>query len=877
MEQDSLSKIHTRSGREVQPPESMLQQKLVVCESALRSHISMLNIHCTKPNAAQCREDKYALRIYWLAYEKASISLVNHLSESQGAAFETLGLRKTFKELKDSVKVSLESLRKQLRDLGEETCSAITGITLSTNSELRAAQAIQFAAQNKETEEKLDDLDVKEKLMQLEKEKHLEYQRIKLNQQRAKLKRDLEFNAIRSKLESFATNEREGSLCFSDIDVDPVERVTDWINQSKHNAAENFHKRCDISENIQTNIATDKLQGTKSKEIKFENRMKEQACPKNKLLSTAGRRSDDYFRSTSRGRLNLNPDAKPFHPEPSFTEKHISTEVLDPSTRHLAMGELKRAPPTPFNGEAHIYRGWMRSLQHRMKPLQLSSMDVMDVLEAHTVGPPRELVRTFRTAYCSEPEEALKVIYDKLERRSGDDVVVASILRKRLMSFPGIVGIEGDSVVASKLRMLSDLCQLVLSNMNAVTDLQTLNHASGLEPIRDKLPSFVNNKWRQMKSSYFANHGSHPTFAVFCEFLEKLSDVLCSDVTSIQCAVPNKIARPRELKKDVVFKSYKTDVELPTSSKNSNTNNTKCPLHQSNTHHLSDCSVFIDMKPKIRKLIVSSHKLCFRCLDGHFAADCSREISCDSCNASSHHTLLHQPKFVPNPRSRNFSNFNSDYSGNSRNLSVNNPGTKTKGPFRSRVQDTDCSPKNSLCTNICGTKLGRSCGKTLLVDVWAQGDNTRKVRVYAIVDDQSNQSFSSSYLLDALNLKSPICDYTITTLASNDKSCFSGRVVSDLVVKGVAENNAFELPILYENNNIPDTKHEIATPEIVASIPSVSCFSDNFLPIDCASPVALLSGRDSGNILATKIQDSEAPFVHRTWLGHCWCHVPKCN
>ena len=56
---------------------------------------------------------------------------------------------------------------------------------------------------------------------------------------------------------------------------------------------------------------------------------------------------------------------------------------------------------------------------------------------------------------------------------------------------------------------------------------------------------------------------------------------------------------------------------------------------------------------------------------------------------------------------------------------------------------------STMCTKFCSDKFkGRSCSKTILVDVYHTNFPESTVRMYAILDDQSNRSLASmNYLM----------------------------------------------------------------------------------------------------------------------------------
>ena len=141
------------------------------------------------------------------------------------------------------------------------------------------------------------------------------------------------------------------------------------------------------------------------------------------------------------------------------------------------------------------------------------------------------------------------------------------------------------------------------------------------------------------------------------------------------------------------------------------------------------------------------------------------------------------------------------------------------------------------------------------------------MRTYVIHDDQSNQSFATSNIFDTLKLNSPLSDYTLTTLSSKSKIPLTGRVATGLKIKGINEQIWHNLPSLFENNYIPNTRHEVATPDMLEKLPQVSHLAKNFVPFDDEAEVCLLLGRDAGDLLFSEMQNEKSPFVHRTKIG----------
>ena len=173
--------------------------------------------------------------------------------------------------------------------------------------------------------------------------------------------------------------------------------------------------------------------------------------------------------------------------------------------------------------------------------------------------------------------------------------------------------------------------------------------------------------------------------------------------------------------------------------------------------------------------------LCFKCLGKHLRTQCKAFVKCDVCSKG-HLTVMH----------RDFSEKKSiDEDKN--------------GSFQ----------EANLCTRVCGSSnTSYNCSKTVLVDVTVSGHPNRKIRCYAIVDEQSSSSFADKRLAEYFDIRSPVADYTLTTLTGL-KTKQSDIQLKGLRIKGVGETKSYKLPTLLTNTGIPCNKSEVATPEIV--------------------------------------------------------------
>lgn len=101
----------------------------------------------------------------------------------------------------------------------------------------------------------------------------------------------------------------------------------------------------------------------------------------------------------------------------------------------------------------------------------------------------------------------------------------------------------------------------------------------------------------------------------------------------------------------------------------------------------------------------------------------------------------------------------------------------------------------SNCTETCESSFpGKSCAKVLLVRVYCSSPPDKSVLTYAFIDDQSNRSLATTYLLNLLDVNSDVVEYSLASCAGS--FVFSGRLAEDCVVESLDGSTKMNLPAL---------------------------------------------------------------------------------
>ncbi|KAK0139185.1 hypothetical protein N1851_024265 [Merluccius polli] len=434
--------------------------------------------------------------------------------------------------------------------------------------------------------------------------------------------------------------------------------------------------------------------------------------------------------------------------------------------------------------------------------------------------------------------------------------VIESALFKRLDNFPRLTSREN-----IKLRELSDLLMELLSAKDDgyLPGLSYLDTPRGINPIVEKLPINLQEKWLSTGSRYKERCAvSYPPFSFFADFVngEAKARNDPSFVVMNNSRTPFRNDRPIAKHDGVrtTIAVHKTDLSAaagPSSmyrtemeNKHSGDPAKYCPLHNK-AHPLEKCRAF-KMKPLTeRKGLLRDHRRCFRCCSAtHMAKDCSVKLKCFECESDRHCTAMH-PDIHLSPAVS----------------SVTEPDTEQQNNTPSEV--------TSRCTEVCGEGLpARSCAKICLVQVFPQGQKERSVKMYAILDDQSNRSLARAEFFQHFGIQGNASPYLMRTCAGTVE--MTGRKAVGFQVQAINGEVCLDLPPLIECNEITSNRSEIPSPEVALSHTHLRPVAPYIPEPDPEAQILILLGRDIIRVHKVRQQISgphDAPFAQRLDLG----------
>ncbi|XP_046585211.1 uncharacterized protein LOC124292203 [Haliotis rubra] len=512
---------------------------------------------------------------------------------------------------------------------------------------------------------------------------------------------------------------------------------------------------------------------------------------------------------------------------------------IDPTagfSKYMLRRDLQMSRLRSYDDRPETYNCWKSNFKDVLRDLDVTAAEEMDLL-IRWLGPESgKQAQGIRVSCTADPVLGLQKIWDRLDERYGSPELIEINLRKRLGSFPKLTLRDND-----KLYELADLlseieCLKLCDKYRSL--LAYFDSAVGVLPIVSKLPFSFQEKWRSTAFKYKEDHRvPFPPFSFFVNFIKELSRIRNDPSFFVEQAnlkeekpsYDQNKSRPRVASKKVEVTS-RYDTMKPV-----------CPFHNTN-HPLNQCRAFSTKTYKERKDFLKKHGYCYRCCmnNKHLARNCREEIKCGICGTSKHPTFLHFEYSSAQSEDRTLQE---------------NGGEKQKDQVISK------------CSQICGKTFGgKSCSKTVLVRVYHKDKPELSVKVYAILDDQSNVTLARPELFDLLKVDTDDIQYTISSCTGTSDTY--GRRASNLVVESFDRSHTLDVPHVIECPQVPDMREEIPTPEIVLSYPHLQ---DVQIPqLDNDAQILLLIGRDvieAHHVLDQKIGPKGSPYAQLLALG----------
>ncbi|XP_071142064.1 uncharacterized protein [Mytilus edulis] len=367
-------------------------------------------------------------------------------------------------------------------------------------------------------------------------------------------------------------------------------------------------------------------------------------------------------------------------------------------TRFLLRKDLLFSRLTSFNDRAESFHTWKASFKNVTDELQVSDSEQIDLLIKWLGPESAKHAISIRASNANNPTIGIQRLWKRLDERYGAPEMLEASLRSKLDKFPTLTNKDN-----ARLYELSDILSEIeyhKENPKLGCLLAYFDSPTGINPVIEKLPYGLQEKWITRASRYKSNHGvAFPPFTELSAFISEISRIkndpgliFGSKVTpNTKGAAPRFTSYPK-----TKVGTHKTAVEQQSGDASKQG---LCILHNTR-HSLNECRAFRAKSIEERKGLLKENNVCYKCCDStkHRSRECNARISCKECGSKQHTTALHITR-PQQPASSQSSIPKQAYGGE---------------PTESA--ETKSTSVNSICTEICkDTYSGKSCAKILPV------------------------------------------------------------------------------------------------------------------------------------------------------------------
>ncbi|RXN13836.1 hypothetical protein ROHU_037202 [Labeo rohita] len=656
-----------------------------------------------------------------------------------------------------------------------------------------------------------------------------------------------------------AIESMEGGSCHSGSQIvppiDPAQRTSDYV--------EHHSSHSNVASNAEASLATPHVEFVNRYEK--ENRPLTESSPGHappdcdKIVSDSVSMPNtvkiEKSQSATYSPINYWPLAQTYNASTPVHSPFREEAELSDLARFLARRELINAGLTKFDDHPENYWAWKSSFLSAISRLKLTSSEQLDLMIKWLGSKSAEYVRRIRSVNIRYPDVGLKMAWDRLEEMYGSPEAVEKALFDKIEKFPKIS--KQDPL---KLQELGDLlCEIQSAKAEGyLLGLSYLDTSRGVSPIVEKLPYHLQEKWIYQGSEYKRKYNvTFPPFSFLTDFVCQEARARNDPSFSIGTFNPNQSKAESlvkgQMQRRIAVSTHKTGVAssagfFPTRSWGNEPIDVEkhCPIHKNKPHPLRRCRGFRAKTLEERQTLLRENGVCYRCCASilHLTKNCKAVIKCNECESDRHVSALH-----PGP-----------------------PPWATKDPLSDHGGEEDKGASvdvTSQCTEICGgSSIPKSCSKICLIKVHPEGSPETTVKMYAVLDEQSNRSLARSEFFDIFKVKGTEHPYTLRTCAGVTET--SGRRATGFQAVSMDGKVRVSLPTLIECNNMPDDHSEIPSPAFARRFPHLKSIAHEIPEIDPGAQILLLLGRDIIQVHKARKQlngPNQAPFAQKLDFG----------
>ena len=312
----------------------------------------------------------------------------------------------------------------------------------------------------------------------------------------------------------------------------------------------------------------------------------------------------------------------------------------------LAALSLPQPEVHKFSGDLMMYTSFMAAFDSRIASRTNSSADSLYYLEQHLLGEPKEVI-----SGCLHLDPELGYIEARklLDKEYGDPYKLSIMLLNTITDWPVLK--QGDNAGIKHFSLFLNKCN---NAMKSLSYLHVLNDPSNMLCVVQKLPFYLQNKWRDHASKARRREQRILIYSDLVEFVSDAADTANDPVYGTTALVHHTMShhdgyhKSKFHKADTSTATHKTaNFATDVSSANNHLDQyaSSC-LFCKQRHDLDHCKAFTNKTIEDRREFIKEKRLCFACYGtDHFSKACTHKRKCNIC-AKPHPTALHLNDFV---------------------------------------------------------------------------------------------------------------------------------------------------------------------------------------------------------------------------------------
>ena len=545
------------------------------------------------------------------------------------------------------------------------------------------------------------------------------------------------------------------------------------------------------------------------------------------------------------------PDIQSEHQTTLLEQQRRQNEQLLAAHQQLATAISLPQPEVPkFTGKAIDYNAFIMAFDTRIVSRTVNDADRLYYLDQHLDGDPKDLIGG---CMYMTPTEGYHEARTLLDKEYGDPYKVSVAYIDKILSWSQIK--SDDSHALKRFSIFLIRC---MNAMQTIVHLNVLNHLPNLQAIIQKLPSYIQNKWRDHVNKIRRTEQRTACFADLVCFINSASDSANDPVFSREAlhkaSQSSTSATNRYPSTGMIKPSMRTSnfaVNVDSTPRASSTVPPASPSRKCYychaPHDLDDCQEFLKLSIDQRRNFLRDKHMCFACYGfNHTSKGCLRKRTCRKCSKS-HPTALHLDNFQPNYQN---------------NRSQHESGSATHS--RADISHTE-STQTCYVTDINNTVVLHAI---IPVRVSKQGCD-QSITTYAFYDNGSSGCFLTEALRRQLGAEGTQTTLQLRTM--HGQSTTNAIAVTGLVVSSVNGENPIELPKSFTRDDIPVHHSQIPKPHVLSQWLHLEPATDNMPAYMPDLPIGLLIGSNCPKALQplTVIpSNGDGPFA--TLYPHGW-------